>query len=87
LCEYCEFDDIAHLLEKVTKSEERVALAEAYYKKMMPIWAEELHGEEIAAYFLDILERKKDQIDYEWYRIDQMGRAIASGRHPGQMDI
>lgn len=67
--------ELSLLLHKVTASEDLVQQAEAYFEVRKHDWSRALCG-----YFLDTLERKRDQIDYEWLRIQRMGQAIASGR-------
>lgn len=69
--------EVSRLLEKVQTSERTVHRAEAFYLIHRDEWREE-----IAASFMDILERKKDQIHYEWDRIGRLGDAIS--RHLGR---
>lgn len=69
--------EVSRLLAKVQASEQLVTRLEAFYLIHRDEWREE-----IAAYFLDIIERKKDQIHYEWDRIGRMGDAIS--RHLGR---
>jgi hypothetical protein len=66
--------EVSLLLKKVQASEDFVVRAEAYFREHHQDWSKELAG-----IYLDTLERKKDQIDYEWYLIGRMGDAIAKG--------
>lgn len=75
-------DDLSHLIRKVRTSEALVEKVGHFY--------EERHSElsdEVCAYILDWVERKQDQIDYEWYLVGKMGDAIAAGRDPNQIEI
>jgi hypothetical protein len=67
--------EISILLDKVHRSETLVETIEAYLKDP----TREISGS-MRCYVRDVLERKRDQIDYEWLRIKRMGQAIASGR-------
>jgi hypothetical protein len=67
--------EVGQLLRKVRESEDFVQRAEAYFQEHQFDMSEEIAGR-----FLDTLERKKDQIHYEWWVIGQMGDAIAAGR-------
>lgn len=70
------------LLNKVIESEDLVQRAEQYYDEQGHTWSPGL-----AAYFRDLLERKKDQIHYEWYRVNKMGMEIASKEARSISDI
>lgn len=67
--------EVSHLLRKVKASEEFVKNAEAYFQEHQFNMSVEVAGA-----FLDALERKKDQIHYEWYLIGRLGDQIAAGR-------
>lgn len=67
--------EVSMLLRKVTAAEDLVRRAERYFEERSHDWPDG-----IAAYFMDLLERKRDLIDYEWYLIGKLGDAIASGR-------
>lgn len=67
--------EIGVLLAKVTASEEVVHTAELYFEEKHKHWRLEIEGR-----FLDLLEKKRTQIDYDWHRIRRLGEAIASGR-------
>jgi hypothetical protein len=60
------------LLEKVQHSEDRVRRAIAFRETRHHNWS---RG--VDSYFQDWLERKREQIDYEWHLIDRLGQAIA----------
>lgn len=68
--------EISRLLHRVKESEDVLYKAELYYQEHYYEFSKEF-----AAYFQDMLERKRDQIEYEYYRIKRMGEAIASGRN------
>lgn len=74
--------EVAHLLRKVLASEEFVQQAEEYFQDHQFNMSVEVAGS-----FLDALEKKKDQIHYEWYMIGRMGDAIASGREGWWVDM
>jgi hypothetical protein len=74
--------EVSVLLRKVQDSEDLVERAQAFYDEFSHQWSEG-----VSAYFQDYLERKKDQIDYEWYRVGRMGDAIAGGRNYKWVDI
>lgn len=67
--------EVSQLLHKVRESEKFVERAEEYFQDHQFNMSVEIAGS-----FLDALERKKDQIHYEWYLIGQMGDKIAAGR-------
>lgn len=67
--------EIRVLIDKVHTSEALVREADIFFKNKSHQWRPE-----IQSYFLDNLERKRDQIDYEWHRIERLGQAIAAGR-------
>lgn len=60
------------LLNRVLAAEEFVQNAEQFYDELHMTWRED-----IAAYYRDGLERKKDLIQYEWHRINKLGMQIA----------
>lgn len=72
------------LLEKVQASEDLVRRAIEFRETRHYNWS---RG--VDSYFQDWLERKREQIDYEWHRIDQIGRDIHAGRSAGggRLDI
>lgn len=61
------------LLEKVQHSEDRVRRAIEFRDTRHQHWSKE-----VDSYFQDWIERKREQIDYEWHRIDRLGQEIAS---------
>lgn len=77
-----EFEELMLLLDKVTASEDLVRRAELYLERNRHRWS---LG--VEAYFRDFLERKKDQIHYEWHRVNAMGTAIALDRWSSPPDI
>lgn len=74
--------EVSHLLSKVRESEKFVERAEEYFQDHQFNMSVEVAGA-----FLDALERKKDQIHYEWYLIGQMGDRIAAGREHEATDL
>lgn len=82
MCETCEIRKLSELLYRIKHSESLVQRAEAFYERCHHDWSREARG-----HFLDVIERKKDQIAYEWDQVFRMGTAIASGRDPHQPDI
>lgn len=75
-------DELLLLLNKIGAGEHLLDQAEEYYAEYHQQWSSE-----VAAYFRDMLERKKELIDYEWHRVYKMGLAIALDRDPDQLDI
>jgi hypothetical protein len=71
-------EELSHLLHRIARSESLVERAEAYYAEKQPSMSPKLEP-----YFLDWLERKRDQIEYEWSRVDKLGREIHAGRMYG----
>jgi len=74
--------ELGVLLEKVQRSEDRVRRAIEFRETRHQNWSKE-----VDSYFQDWIERKREQIDYEWYRVDQIGRQIHAGRQSGGFDI
>jgi hypothetical protein len=74
--------EVSALLRRVQASEALVEEAQAYYDEYGHLWSEGVRG-----FFLDYLERKRDQIEYEWYKVGRMGDAIAAGRNYQWVDI
>lgn len=75
-------DELVLLIDRVTASENLYQRLEAFYAAKHHEWSPT-----VASYFKDMLQRKLDQIDYEWHRVHQMGRAVASGRSEQRVDI
>lgn len=77
--------EISVLLKKVIDSENLVRRMEAFCEAHRQQW----HYDRLDtdAYLQDWMERKRDQIDYEWYRIKRMGQAVAAGRNWEWFDI
>lgn len=71
-------EELSHLLHRISRSESLVERAEAYYAEKHLCMSPKLEP-----YFLDWLERKHDQIEYEWSRVDKLGREIHAGRMYG----
>lgn len=74
--------ELSVLLDKVQHSEDRVRRAIEFRDTRHQHWSKEVDG-----YFQDWIERKREQIDYEWHRIDRLGEAIAAGQNPKRADI
>jgi hypothetical protein len=74
--------ELGVLLEKVQRSEDRVRRAIEFRESHNQYWSKE-----VDSYFQDWIERKQEQIDYEWHRVDQIGRDIHAGRSSGEFDI
>lgn len=74
--------ELTHLLQKVRRSEDLVERLEVFFDEHHAEWSPDL-----TACFMDQLERKKEQIDYEWHLVAKMGDAIAAGRDPHNLDI
>ena len=71
--------ELSVLLTKVTSSEDLVHRAEAYREQHCDQW---YWSDSFSGSFQDWLERKREQIDYEWHRIDHLGHQIAAIRNP-----
>jgi hypothetical protein len=82
LLEIIVINELTLLLEKVRTSEDLLHRAEAFYLEHVDEWSTDF-----ATYFKDMLERKRDQVYYEWYRVGQMGDAVAAGRDMRRIDI
>lgn len=76
-------DEIGRLLERVLASEDLVARVERYRFDSQ----REL-SEDVQSQIQDWLERKREQIDYEWHRIEHLGQAYSKTwwKHP-QIDL
>lgn len=68
-------DELALLLEKVRVAEDLIQRAEVFLYTRKDQWAPVL-----VANFEDMLERKRDQLDYEWHLVKKMGMKIATDR-------
>lgn len=71
-------EELTHLLHRISRSESLVKRAEVYYDEKQLSMSPKLEP-----YFLDWLERKRDQIEYEWSRVDKLGREIHAARMYG----
>jgi hypothetical protein len=74
--------ELTWLLERIQRSESLVRRLEAFYAERSPGWSPGLCSQ-----FLDQMERKKDQIDYEKHRAHKLGFIIATGRLPTRDDF
>lgn len=65
--------ELVWLLERIRNTEEFLARAYDHFYSVNSQWSKG-----VAACFLDFLERKKDQLDYEKYRAEKLGWVIAA---------
>lgn len=77
--------ELSVLLRKVQASEELIHKAERYFDEHHDEWLRDMPG--FVSHFQDVIERKRELIDYEWHRIDTLGQAIAANRDPSRLDI
>lgn len=75
-------EEIGMLISKITKNEELVYHAQQFWEARHHDWSPG-----IEAYFLDLLAKKRDMIEYEWDRVRRMGEAIAAGREYMPIDF
>lgn len=74
--------ELMWLIDKINHSRSLIERADAYYEEYHHQWSDN-----VGAYFLDLLERKRDQLDYEEHRAERLGWLIASGRDTPKHDI
>lgn len=74
--------ELTWLLEKIHRSESLLQRLEAFYAEHAHEWSGGM-----CACFLDQMERKKDQLDYEKHRAHKLGFLIATGKLPTRLDI
>lgn len=75
-------NELIRLLEKVAADEDLIWRAEKYYEQYHHLWSDG-----VFSYFNDLLERKRDQLEYEKDRIERLGMAIAADRDKQVPDI
>lgn len=75
-------DELILLLDKIAEDEDLINRAEEYFIQYHRLWSGD-----VAAYFEDMLERKRDQLYYEKDRLEKMGQAIATDRDRPMPDI
>lgn len=75
-------DELEHLLSKIRNSEDLIDRAEAYFREHRGDWSDG-----VAAYFEIFLERKREQVHFEYELVEKMGRNIALDRYPRGPDI
>jgi hypothetical protein len=75
-------NEVSVLLDKIMAQESLIVRAEQFYDEHHEQWPDG-----VASYFLDVLERKRDMVYYEWDRLNRMGQAIATGRDRRRIDI
>lgn len=66
--------EVDRLLHKVRAAEDFLRRAEAYYVEHSDEWSDEIAGG-----YQDALERKREQIEYEWHVIELLGQKISAG--------
>lgn len=74
-------DEIQLLLDKIHASEDLVERAEAFFAEKNKQWSDG-----VAMEFEKFLERKRDQIHYEYHLLERMGWKVALG-HDSRMDV
>lgn len=74
-------DELTLLLDKIRASEDLVERAEIYFAEKSHQWSDG-----VAMEFEKFLERKRDQIHYEYHLLERMGWKVALG-HDSRMDI
>jgi hypothetical protein len=74
--------ELAWLIHRIHHSEALIARAYQYFYDYNHLWSKG-----VSSYFLDMLERKKDQLYYEKHRAEKLGWLIAGGRDAMKMDI
>lgn len=79
--------ELAWLIRKIVHTENLLAeLHEFFYEHT--IYDEGyLWSNEFSAYFHDMLERKREQLQYEKHRAERLGMLIATGREAPKLDI
>lgn len=74
--------ELTWLLEKINRSESMIARLEDFYAEYSPGWSDGL-----CSCFLDQMERKRDQLNYEKHRAHKLGYIVATGRLPTRPDF
>lgn len=76
-----QLEELQRLLGRVAQMEGLVDRVQAYFDEHHHLWSAGL-----SSYFMDFLERKREQVEYEWHRIHQLGRSYASAELGGSID-
>jgi hypothetical protein len=74
--------EMVWLIDKIRNAKSVLESAEAYYEERHQQWAPG-----VAASFMDMLEKKRDMLEYEEHRAEKLGWLIASGRDTLKLDI
>lgn len=72
-----QIDMLGRLVLRINKAKDLLDRAEAYFEEHHREWSDGVAGE-----FQDLLEAKRDMIDYELHRVERMGWDIVLHRNP-----